>query len=38
MRDTARRLAALRLLGPDLDSNYRACAEGSYPWRTISLT
>jgi hypothetical protein len=35
-RDTARRLAALRLLGPELDDNYRACAEGSYPWRTVS--
>ena len=37
-RDTARRLAALRLLGPELDENYRVCAEGSYPWRTITLT
>lgn len=35
-RDTARRLAALRLLGPELDENYRACADGSYPWRTVS--
>ena len=38
LRDTARRLAALRLLGPELDRNYRACAEGSYPWRTVTLT
>lgn len=38
MRETARRLAALRLLGPQLDRNYRACAEGSYPWRTIAPT
>ncbi len=26
VRDVARRLAALRLLGPELDANYRACA------------
>lgn len=35
-RDTARRIAALRLLAPELDRNYRACADGSYPWRTIA--
>lgn len=35
-RDTARRLAALRLLGDELDANYRACSEGSYPWRTVA--
>lgn len=37
VRDMARRLAAIRLLGPGLDQNYRACAEGSYPWRTVAL-
>ena len=26
VRDVARRLAALRLMAPELDSNYRACA------------
>ncbi|MBV8577609.1 MAG: hypothetical protein JOZ58_21540, partial [Acetobacteraceae bacterium] len=26
VRDVARRLAALRTLGPELDANYRACA------------
>jgi hypothetical protein len=31
VRDTARRLAALRLLGPDLDANYRACAAAHRP-------
>jgi len=31
VRDTARRLAALRLLGPDLDTNYRACAASHRP-------
>ncbi len=36
-RETARRLAALRLLGPELDENYRACADGSYPWRTVAV-
>jgi hypothetical protein len=37
-RDTARRLAALRLLTRELDSNYRSSAEGSYPWRIVTLT
>jgi hypothetical protein len=36
-RDTARRLAALRLMGPTLDENYQRCAEGSYPWRTVDI-
>lgn len=31
VRDTARRLAALRLMGPDLDANYRACAATHRP-------
>jgi hypothetical protein len=26
VRDMARRLAALRLMAPELDANYRACA------------
>lgn len=30
VRDTARRLAALLLLGPDLDASYRACAAAPY--------
>jgi hypothetical protein len=33
-RDTARRLAKVRLLGPELDANFRACADAAYPWRT----
>ena len=36
-RDTARRLAALRLMADELDENYRACAEASWPWRTTSI-
>jgi hypothetical protein len=32
-RDMARRLAKLRLLGPELDENYRRCAEDAYAWR-----
>jgi hypothetical protein len=35
-RDTARRIAAILLLGPRLDRNYRRCANESYPWRIIS--
>lgn len=31
VRDMARRLAALRLLGPELDANYRACAAAHRP-------
>ena len=31
IRDVARRLAAIRLLGPELDANYRACAAAHYP-------
>jgi hypothetical protein len=31
VRDIARRLAALRLMGPELDANYRACAAAHYP-------
>ncbi|WP_439580115.1 type ISP restriction/modification enzyme [Elioraea sp.] len=31
VRDTARRLAALRLMGPALDANYRACADAHRP-------
>lgn len=33
----ARRLAALRRLGPELDENYSRCAQDSYAWRTIDL-
>jgi len=32
-RDTARRLAKVRLLGPALDANDRACAGDACPWR-----
>jgi len=35
-RDTARRLAALRLMTSELDENYRACADGSWPWRVTA--
>ena len=31
VRDVARRLAALRLMAPELDANYRACAEAHRP-------
>ncbi|MGD0430932.1 MAG: type ISP restriction/modification enzyme, partial [Acetobacteraceae bacterium] len=31
VRDVARRLAALRLMGPELDANYRACASAHWP-------
>ena len=31
VRDVARRLAALRLMGPALDANYRACAAAHMP-------
>ncbi len=33
VRDVARRLAALRLMAPDLDANYRACAAAHRPLR-----
>jgi hypothetical protein len=32
VRDVARRLAALRLMGPELDANYRACAAAHWPF------
>ena len=35
-RDTARRLAALRLMGDELDQNHQACAEASWPWRVTA--
>jgi hypothetical protein len=35
-RDTARRIAAILLMGPRLDRNYRRCANGSYPWRVMA--
>jgi hypothetical protein len=31
VQDTARRLAALRLMGPDLDASFRACAAAHVP-------
>ncbi len=31
VRDMARRLAALRIMGPELNANYRACAAAHYP-------
>jgi hypothetical protein len=33
-RDTARRLAKIRLLAPELDANFRACADAAYDWRS----
>jgi hypothetical protein len=30
VRDTARRLAASRLMAPELDATYRACAAAHY--------
>jgi hypothetical protein len=30
--DTARRIAALLLLGPKLDANYAAVKSNTYPW------
>ena len=33
VRDVARRLAALRLMAPALDANYRACAAAHFPFR-----
>src|SRR5688572_28449504 len=32
VRDTARRIAALLLLGPDLGANYAAVTTDPYPW------
>ena len=32
VRDTARRIAALLLLGPNLDENYAAVTADPYPW------
>jgi hypothetical protein len=32
-RDTARRIAKILLLGPELDASFRSCAEAPYPWR-----
>ena len=32
VRDVARRLAALRLMAPALDANYRACAAAHFPF------
>ena len=34
VRDVARRLAALRLMAPELDANYRACAAAHRPFDT----
>ena len=36
VRDTARRLAGLLLMAPELDSNYRACAAAHRPLSTAS--
>ena len=32
VRDTARRIAALLLLGPQLDANYAAVVAAAYAW------
>jgi hypothetical protein len=37
-RDVARRIAKVRMLGQELDDNYRACADGAYPWRAAPAT
>jgi hypothetical protein len=36
-RDVARRLAVLRLMGSDLDANYRACADNAFAWRQLAV-
>ena len=36
VRDVARRLAALRLMAPELDANYRACAAAHRPFDTAA--
>jgi hypothetical protein len=33
---TARRLAAIRLLAPELDANYRACVAAAVPLAAVS--
>ena len=38
VRDVARRLAALRLMGPALDANYRACAAAHRPFDVATQT
>ncbi|MBV9251777.1 MAG: hypothetical protein JO227_21360 [Acetobacteraceae bacterium] len=37
VRDVARRLAALRLMAPELDANYRACAAAHFPLKKVQL-
>jgi len=34
-RDVARRIAAILLMGPELDANYRACAADAIPWPPV---
>ena len=36
--DMARRIAALLLLQPALDANYRAVKASTYPWPTETIT
>jgi hypothetical protein len=36
IRDTARRIAALLLLGPALDANYKAVTENLFPWPPVA--
>ena len=36
MRDMARRLAAIRLMAPELDANYCACTAAHYPLRAVA--
>jgi hypothetical protein len=36
VRDMARRIAALLLLRPALDANYRAVKAAAYPWPTAA--
>ena len=38
VRDVARRLAALRLMAPELDANYRACAAAHRPFDAAEVS
>jgi hypothetical protein len=38
VRDVARRLAALRLMAPELDANYRACAAAHRPFEAAEVS
>ncbi len=38
VRDVARRLTAPRLMAPELDANYRACAAAHRPFEAAATT